>query len=280
MREATLPFDRVVVLVIDGLGIGAMPDVHLVRPNDVGAHTLAHVIEAAGHLSLPHLEQLGLGTVAPDSGLRIEPQPLAVHGICALGYKGADTYLGHQVLMGSPVADVPEELFEEVADQVAAALRAAGHTVEPVTPGQAALLVDGKMVVGDNLESDPRQTYHCVGSLDDQPFDEILAVGEILRAIARVRRVVVMGGHGFHAEDVSRCTEKRSTDQCGVNNVRLGLYTSQYVVRHLTSGTRSEVQVPTILIKAGFEVELIGKVADVITCEGAYKEPLVPTPAV
>ena len=99
---------RVIVLVIDGLGVGAMPDVAEVRPRDVGADTLGHVVRAAGGLSLPNLERMGLGTIAPASGLRVERQPIAAHGVCALGYHGADTYLGHQVLMGSRVPDVPD----------------------------------------------------------------------------------------------------------------------------------------------------------------------------
>ncbi len=46
---------RVIVLVIDGLGVGAMPDVAEVRPRDVGADTLGHVVKAAGGPSLPNL---------------------------------------------------------------------------------------------------------------------------------------------------------------------------------------------------------------------------------
>lgn len=65
-----------------------------------------------------------------------------------------------------------------------------------------------------------------------------------------------------------------------MNNVALGLYTSNYIVRHFTRGTRPDVQIPTIMRKAGYPVELIGKVADVITCEGARKSPHVPTPLV
>ena len=271
------PFDRVIILVLDALGIGALPDVHLVRPNDVGSNTLKHVVRAAGGLSLPNLERLGLGTVAPDSGLRVERNPIAVHGVFNLGYKGADTYLGHQVIMGSRVPDVPEELFAVVRDDVAAALRRKGHHVEPAGEGLPALFVDGLMICGDNLESDPLQTYHCVGSIDDVPYEKIVEVGEILREVARVRRVVAMGGYGFRAADIRRCTELRPTGQSGVNNVALGLYTSNYVVRHLTQGTRPHVQIPTILRKAGYEVELLGKVADVITCEGAHKEPHVLT---
>lgn len=273
-------FDRTVILVLDGLGVGAMPDVPLMRPGDTGAHTLRSVTKAIGTLSLPNLERLGLGTIAPDAGLRIERAPVGVYGINALGYKGADTYLGHTVMMGAPIPNTAEELFVAVRDDVARALTAEGHRVEVAKSDQSALLVDGTMVVGDNLESDPLQTYHCVGSTEDQPYEKILAVANILRRVARVRRVVAMGGKGFSATDVRRCVELRPTGQSGVNNVALGLYTSNYVVRHLTKGDRPEVQIPTILRKAGFEVDLIGKVADVIICDGAHKEPHVPTKAV
>jgi len=249
---------RVIVLVIDGLGVGAMPDVAEVRPRDVGADTLGHVVKAAGGLSLPNLESMGLGTIAPASGLRVERRPIAAHGICALGYQGADTYLGHQVLMGSRVPDVPQELFEVVRDDVAAALRRAGHRVEAAGANVSALWVDGAMIVGDNLESDPLQTYHTVGSMEDLPYEKILEVAEILRSVARVRRIVAMGGRGFRSADVLRCTERRPTGQCGVNNVALGLYTKKYVVRHLTHGTRPDVQVTTLLRRAGWPVHLIG----------------------
>lgn len=277
MAHRTGSFDRIVVFVIDGLGIGAMPDVPQVRPRDVGADTLGHVVRAAGGLALPTLERMGLGTLAPHAGLRIEANPVAAYGHCALGYQGADTYLGHQVLMGSRVPDTPEELFAAVRDDVAAALAAAGHRVEPAGTGLAALRVDGAVIVGDNLESDPLQTYHAVGSLEDVPYERIVDVATIVRKVARVRRIVAMGGRGFRAADVFRCVELRPTGQCGVNNVALGLYTSQYVVRHLTTGTRPDVQVSTILRKAGVPVALIGKAADVIVCEGAEKAAHVPT---
>lgn len=108
----------------------------------------------------------------------------------------------------------------------------------------------------------------------------IVEVATILRSVARVRRIVAMGGSGFRAADVFRCTELRPTGQCGVNNFALGLYTSKYVVRHLTQGTRPDVQVTTLMRKVGWPVSLIGKVADVVVCEGAEKAPHVPTPDV
>ena len=85
MDQGKPDFDRVIVLVIDGLGVGAMPDVPTVRPRDVGADTLGHVVRAAGGLSLPNLERMGLGTIAPTSGLRIEANPIVSASGCSSG---------------------------------------------------------------------------------------------------------------------------------------------------------------------------------------------------
>ncbi len=62
---------RVILLVIDGLGLGPMPGDPLARPQDRGADTLGNVLRAVGPLSLPNLERLGLGRVAPAVGLRV-----------------------------------------------------------------------------------------------------------------------------------------------------------------------------------------------------------------
>ena len=44
---------RVIVLVIDGLGVGAMPDA--AEYGDTGSHTLSHLADAVGGLTLPTL---------------------------------------------------------------------------------------------------------------------------------------------------------------------------------------------------------------------------------
>src|SRR3990172_5150897 len=132
--EAGLRGRRAILLVIDGLGRGEMPGDPLPRAQDRGADTLGNVVRAVGGLRLPNLERMGLGTLAPASGLRVEPRPMAVHGTCRLGYEGADTFLGHQVLMGSRIPRVPEELFEVVAAGAAAALRRPVHPVQPPPP--------------------------------------------------------------------------------------------------------------------------------------------------
>lgn len=96
-------FRRVVLLVLDGVGIGALPDA--ARFGDAGAHTLLHVAEMAGGLQLPNLQRLGLGNVAPVPGLAPIARPAAAFGKMIEVSIGKDTPTGHWELAGLPTLD-------------------------------------------------------------------------------------------------------------------------------------------------------------------------------
>ena len=59
---------RVFLIVLDGVGIGELPDAD--DYGDRGSHTLLHVAEANGGLRLPRLEALGLGRLLDLPGVR------------------------------------------------------------------------------------------------------------------------------------------------------------------------------------------------------------------
>jgi phosphopentomutase len=99
---------RFVILVLDGTGIGAMPDA--AAYGDVGADTLGHVARAAGGLNLPTLEKLGLGRIAPITGVAPIDRPAGAFGKMAEASQGKDTSTGHWEMMGARL-DVPLTLF-------------------------------------------------------------------------------------------------------------------------------------------------------------------------
>lgn len=104
---------RAVVLVIDACGVGALPDAE--RYGDQGSNTLAHLAEDLGGLSLPGLQQLGLGNILPLAGVPPSERP-AIHGrLHALG-AGKDSTSGHWELMGCvlerPLPTYPDGLPE------------------------------------------------------------------------------------------------------------------------------------------------------------------------
>ena len=73
MRDAQRTFKRVFVLILDSLGVGALPDAESF--GDRGAHTLDHLVEAAGGLDAPHLVALGLGHVPGVNSLPRVAEP-------------------------------------------------------------------------------------------------------------------------------------------------------------------------------------------------------------
>lgn len=86
------------IIVLDSAGIGELPDAG--RYGDEGSSTIPHAAEAAGGLSVPSLEALGLGRIAPIVGVRPVASPQGAFGKLAEVSPGKDSTTGHWELMG------------------------------------------------------------------------------------------------------------------------------------------------------------------------------------
>ena len=51
-------YNRIFVIVLDSLGIGAMPDSE--KFGDVGVDTFGHILDKRGSLEIPNLKKLGM----------------------------------------------------------------------------------------------------------------------------------------------------------------------------------------------------------------------------
>ncbi|MGH9506351.1 MAG: phosphopentomutase [Terriglobales bacterium] len=94
------PFRRAVLIVLDGVGCGALPDAE--RYGDAGADTLGH-IHARHPLRVPHLRTLGLGHLHPAlgrGGLPVGYAPRGAYGRSAILSDGKDTTTGHWEMAG------------------------------------------------------------------------------------------------------------------------------------------------------------------------------------
>jgi phosphopentomutase len=94
---------RVLLLVADSVGCGALPDA--ARYGDEGSNTLANTARAVGGLRLPVLGSLGLGHVTGILGVPPEPRPRAFHGAMRELAPGKDTITGHWEMMGLVLAE-------------------------------------------------------------------------------------------------------------------------------------------------------------------------------
>lgn len=94
-------YNRVIVLVMDSVGIGSLPDA--AEYGDFNVNTLANIARLTGGLFLPSLEKLGLGCIHSIDGVKCVENPLASYGKMAEISKAKDTTSGHWELAGCPV---------------------------------------------------------------------------------------------------------------------------------------------------------------------------------
>lgn len=98
-----MPLNRAIVIVLDSLGIGELPDAAAF--GDKGSNTLGNIARKVT-LNIPHLLSLGLGNIRSLPGVPPSDNPIASYGMMAEKSAGKDTTTGHWELMGL-VQDYP-----------------------------------------------------------------------------------------------------------------------------------------------------------------------------
>ena len=181
-------FKRVHLIVMDSVGIGEAPDA--AQFNDVGSDTLGHIAETAG-LTIPHLEQLGLGAIRPLAGV----EAIADHQGYATKLEevsvGKDTMTGHWEIMGlniqKPFRVFPEGFPPELLQQIEAF---SGRKVVCNLPYSGTEVLDdygpGQMETGDLIiytSADP--VLQIAAHEEVIPLEELYRICEYVREITK-----------------------------------------------------------------------------------------------
>ncbi|MDT2831330.1 phosphopentomutase [Vagococcus carniphilus] len=112
-------FKRVHLVVLDSVGIGEAPDAE--KFGDVGSHTLGHIAENAG-LTIPNMENLGLGTIEPLKGVKAVEDHQGYATKLEEISVGKDTMTGHWEIAGlniqTPFRVFPEGFPQDLLDKI------------------------------------------------------------------------------------------------------------------------------------------------------------------
>lgn len=256
---------KMVVIVLDGLGIGAMADAKTTRPGDEASDTFGSILRDFPDLKLPTLERLGIMNAFGKESSQMHFSKEAVWGKSELMHWGADTFMGHQEIMGTfPMRPVAQP-FQEKVEAIKQHLIEHGHKVDiKGTEGLRYLVADDYVAIADNIDADLGMAYNCTAPLDYIPFEKELEIGRLVRDIATVGRVIPFGGTGNTMNDILNAQETRPGGYIGIHAVKSKSYERDYQCVHLGYGVDKSVQVPTILTASGIPVSLFGKVADVV----------------
>ena len=255
---------RYIVIVLDSFGIGEMADVPEVRPQDQGSNTALHLIEYEKEKKWPNLLKLGLMNAMDYEVGEFKKSNNAIFGKSELKHFGADSYFGHQEIVGTRPKEPVFEKIQVYLDEIQEDLEENGFIVDRITRGDLQILkVNNSICIGDNMETDLGQAINVVGALDYCGFDMIDEVGHIVRRHVKVPRVIAFGGSGV---DIKRIEDNVLVkgDFMGIDAPGSGVYERNYHVNHIGYGVDKTIQFPTILYEIGIENNLYGKAENII----------------
>jgi phosphopentomutase len=244
--------NRVIVIVLDSVGIGEAPDA--AAYGDVGSHTLGNMAAAIGGLQVPNMATMGLGNIAILAGVEPQVEPTAVYGKMAEVSAGKDTTTGHWELMGLHLHQpfplypdgFPPEIMQPFEEQI-------GRGTLGNYPASGTVIID------ELGEEHMRSGKPIVYTSGDSVFqiaahEEVIPIEELYE-ICHVARDLLRGPH-----EVSRVIARPFVGEPG-NFTRTAN-------RHDYSITPPQPTLLDNLKEAGLMVHAVGKINDIFVGQG------------
>jgi len=208
---------RVVWIVIDSVGIGALPDSE--KFGDTGVNTIGNIVKEYKDIQIPNLRKLGIANIDGTNFMEKNDCPIGAFGKCGELSQGKDTTTGHWEMTGVLV-ETPFKTFEngfpkEIIDEFE--LRT-GRKVVGNKPASGTAILDefgehqiktGDVIVYTSADS----VFQIAANEDIIPLDELYKMCEIAREIMMgdnaVARVIARPFVGNKTGEFTRTSNRR-----------------------------------------------------------------------
>lgn len=248
-------YKRIFTIVIDSLGIGALPDA--ADYGDSGTDTLGHISESIERFHIPNLQKLGLANLWPLVQVDPVKKPMGYYAKLREASTGKDTMTGHWEMMGLHITKpfqtftengFPKELIEELSERTGRKIignKSASGTeiLEELAEEEIAT---GHMIVYTSADS----VLQICGNEDTFGLDELYRCCEIAREITmkdewKVGRVIARPYVGKRKGEFKRTANRHD-------------YALKPYGRTALNALKD----------AGFDVISVGKIYDIFDGEG------------
>lgn len=255
---------RVILLVIDGMGIGAMSD-----SVDKSANTLRSILNYNNDFHV--INKLLLGQINNLYTKNIKYKRLN------LGYVGADSLLGHMEMIGvepvkktTYICDFKKKIYEKFESK---------NNI--CDYGDFISLNGNKIIISNNIEGELGVGINVLGDLDKIRYEEVLKIGKLVSKISTAPRVLAMAANTIRQFELEKCIEERmSFDNDIVRGIvisKTGIYKRNYMVQNIINLGEKQENLINGFLKQGYEVSLIGKTADFFSTEYTHNFPEIDT---
>lgn len=183
---------RVIVVVLDSLGVGDTPDAGAYGTR--GSNTLAHVADWADGLEVPAMEKLGLGELCPSPGIQSPDSLLGSYGSMYELSNAIDSTTGHWEMMGvvveEPFPTYPDGFPPEVIEPFTEAI---GRKVLGNRPASGTKIIEE--LGREHIDSGNPIVYTSADSVFQVAAHEDVIPVEELYEICRTARGILTGDH-------------------------------------------------------------------------------------
>jgi phosphopentomutase len=248
--------DRIIIIVLDSVGIGELPDAY--KFGDEGSNTLVNTAKAVGGLNVPNLESFGLGKIVDIPGVSKGVDAKAFYGKMIEASAAKDTTSGHWEIMGviteNPFPTYPEGFPDDVIKEFTTAIG------RPILGNKTA---SGTEIIKELGKEHIETGYPIVYTSADSVFqiaacEDVIPV-ESLYEMCDCARDILKGEH-----NVGRVIARPFI-------VENGIYTRTERRRDF-SLLPPEETVLDKAVKKGYEVVGVGKIGDIFAHRGLTRE--------
>ena len=248
-------YKRIFTIVIDSLGVGALPDA--VAYGDEGTDTLGHISENMEEFHIPNLQKIGIANLHPLKQVAPAEKPLGYYSNLQEASTGKDTMTGHWEMMGLHIMKpfqtftehgFPQELLDELSRQT------------------------GRKIIGNKSASGTE--------ILDELGEEEIATGHMIVYTSADSVLQICGNEEtFGLEELYRCCEiareLTMKDEWKVGRVIARPYVGKKKGEFKRTSNRHDYAlkpygrtVLNALKDAGYEVISVGKIFDIFDGEG------------
>jgi phosphopentomutase len=251
LRISVRPFDRVILVVLDSLGIGAQPDA--ADWGDAGRDTLGHIAEHH-HLTIPNFARLGLANIRPLAEVDPVAQPEGAYGKATLLSPGKDTTAGHWemagVILDRPFPTYPHGFPQWLIDRFEQAI---GRATLGNYPASGTEII--KQLGEEHIKTGQPIVYTSGDSVFQvAAHEDVIPIEELYR-ICRIARELLQGEHR-----VGRVIARPFTGAPGAFR--------RTERRHDYAVEPPRPMLLDLLSEAGLEVTGVGKIPDIFLNRG------------
>ena len=244
---------RVILIVLDSLGIGELPDAK--EYGDAGSHTLDHIYEVCGGLKIDRLEALGLGNINGVNTLNKVSNPIGAFGKLMEESKGKDTVTGHWEIAGvvleEPLNTYPNGFSDKIINKFLSKVNKKGVIGNCVASGTA--------IIEEFGDEHVKTGFPIIYTSADSVFqiaahEEVISVEELYKMCEIAREMLV--GEDLVGRVIARPFLGESGNYYRTSN------------RHDYSLDPFSKTMLEFLKESGKEVATVGKISDIFNGKG------------